>query len=243
MRSVFNFTILAILYAIVGCGKSTDTPAHEAMRSSYSPGPANFRVNLTDAHMDGVKEVHVNIQRIELMVSKGGKNARLQIANGLGDVDMLTLRNGILLPTEDFMSPSQLLVHAVRLFVGTTDNYLVYNDGTRCSLQLPSAYQSGIKIIMQDSVRVDENYSYSMIIDFDIESSVVLEGNGKCTLNPVLKLPYFTRTKSDKIKDNEGEAVTQGSDSSTSSLSTGNSSFSDSFGQVITPVDLPIYFP
>lgn len=206
---------------------SASTPILE----SYSAKPANFRFSLTDAPSKDLKSVFVNVHSAEVWLKKGDKEARVQLGKDLGLIDLMTLRNGVLLPVEDFNIPEGVEVTQIRLILGS-GNYAVKGDDSTCSLQTPSAQQSGIKIKLSNSVTVVGGHSYSLVVDFDAAKSVVLKGNGDCLLKPVLKIASFTKIDLDVIDDEgntdqTGEDVTGGvSDSNTdgSSGSTDGSS-------------------
>ncbi len=211
-QRILKRLFLSICLTISGCGSSDggSGPGKNKL-SSYAEKPANFRVNLTDKPKAEINEVHVNVKRIELMLAHKGKKARLKIGEGLGDVDLLTLRNGILLPVQDLDMPADIIVKGFRIILEDTGNYIVKGDESVCELKTPSAQQSGLKVNLKSPVTILEGASYSMTIDFDAEKSIVLTGNGGCLLKPVLKLPSFT-----VITDEGGPEVpvTDGTDES-----------------------------
>ncbi len=213
-----SFTVFAFM--AISCSSGNDSST-DSLKSSYSLKPANLRVSLTDAPNHQLKEVHVNVAHAELWLEKDGVEGRLLIAQGLGDIDLLTLRNGVLLPLTDVDIPAGVKVKQIRLVLNGNNNYAVKEDNSVCTMQTPSGQQSGIKIILKQSVEFEDGYNYSMIIDFDAAKSVVVKGNGECLLKPVLKLPLFTKAPYEETPDNGGpienpdnneEPVTDGDD-------------------------------
>lgn len=198
---------------------------------SYSAKPGNFRFSLTDAPAKQLKSVFVNVLNAEVWLKKQNKEVRVSIGKDIGLIDLMKLRNGVLLPVEDFKIPDGAQVTQIRLILGG-GNYAIKSDDSTCSLQTPSAQQSGIKIKLSNAVTISGGKSYSLVVDFDAEKSVVVKGNGDCLLKPVLKIASFTKIDSEVIDDQgnnsqPGEDVTGGvSDSNTDSTSSGNSSSS-----------------
>jgi hypothetical protein len=169
---------------------------------------SRLKVSLTDAPTFDFSRVHVNIKHVELWLEGKGKEARLIIAEGLGDVDLLTLRNGVLLPLADLSIPANVNVRQIRLVLDSEGHYGVRNSGATCELRTPSAQQSGIKVILNSPVNLSAGYDYSLVIDFDASKSVVSLGNGDCLLKPVLKIPSVVRVPTD---DGSGSGSGSGS--------------------------------
>jgi len=209
---MFAFLMLLILDSCAGGGGSgTDAildSTHQdlnysiaesdtAVTPTYPAKPASLRVSLIDAPHGGFDEVHVNVKHVELWLSGKGKQARLIVAQNLGDVDLLTLRNGVQLLLADVDMPSQVSISAVRIVLNESGHFGVKSNGGQCDMQTPSAQQSGIKVLLSSPVTFEDNYVYSLVIDFDALKSVVVKGNGGCLLKPVLKIASFVKTPVD----------------------------------------------
>ena len=83
-------------------------------------------------------------------------------------------------------------IDQLRLVLGD-DNYVV-KDGNRSELETPSAQQSGLKIKLNESI--EGGKSYEIVIDFDVEKSIIVAGNsGNIILKPVLRA-YVTEATS-----------------------------------------------
>jgi hypothetical protein len=74
-------------------------------------------------------------------------------------------------------------VSQIRLILGPNNSVIV--DGVVYPLSTPSADQSGLKLLVN---RVFEpGVSYGILLDFDANQSIVLEGNGTYKLKPVIR--------------------------------------------------------
>ena len=164
-----------------------------SLLTNYPAGNNNMRLSLTDAPSRELEQVFVNVDHAELFVKKGSQEARLVVAQDLGLIDLLQLKNGVLLPMHDLSLPTGLEITGIRLILKGTDNHSIKKDGSRCEMQTPSGQQSGIKIHLASPFTLEEGFIYSMVLDFDAGKSVVVKGNGDCLLKPVLKLLQVTR--------------------------------------------------
>jgi hypothetical protein len=213
--------------------------------SSYPSGNNNLRISLTDAPSKDLKNVFINVDHAELFVRKGSGEGRLIVAQDLGLIDLMTLRNGVLLPLEDLSLPAGLEITAIRLVLKADNNHSIKADDSRCEMQTPSGQQSGIKIHLSQPFVLEQGQAYSMVMDFDAAKSVVVKGNGGCLLKPVLKLLSVTKSSGDagedaSSTDASGETpVTDGADTniSTETTSDSTSDSSGSTGFEVPPAD------
>lgn len=148
-------------------------------------------------------------------MSKGGKWGRLIIGENLGPVDLLKYKDNVLLPIADVDVPNGVSAHQVRLVLKAEGNMIVKDDDSVCALQTPSAQKTGVKIIFGKPVAFESGFAYSMVVDFDAEKSIVLQGNGGCLLKPVIKMKSTTRIGQGEIDNNDpsdDEDLTDGGD-------------------------------
>ncbi|MGZ3748085.1 MAG: DUF4382 domain-containing protein, partial [Pseudobdellovibrionaceae bacterium] len=190
------FSILACQNNPGGNGNSllATNSLNSAYLSSYPLSGNNLRLSIKDAPSKDLKNVFVNVDHAELFIKKGNTEGRLIVSQGLGLIDLMTLRNGVLLPMQDLNLPTGVEISAIRLVLNGDNNYSIKSDDSRCEMQTPSGQQSGIKIQLSQSFLLEEGQTYSMVMDFDAEKSVVIKGNGDCLLKPVLKLMQVTKT-------------------------------------------------
>ncbi len=201
LNSVVRCLVAVALVACSGGGGSSGVDSG-FNAADYATAPNNFKVLLTDAPRDDLKEVNVNIKHVELVLERDGQEGRLLIAQNLGMLNLLTLRNGVTLPLAELSMPDGITVKQIRMVLESTDNHAIKSDDSRCELRTPSATKTGIKIILNQPVTFESESSYSMLIDFDALKSVNVLGNGDCLLKPVLKLPSFTKVdRGDVILD------------------------------------------
>ena len=225
---------LTLLSTLVACksgtsllpGETTGLPGTADSSSmpvgSFPVTANNLRISLTDAPSRNLKSVFVNVDHAELFVQKGGAKGRIIVSQGLGMVDLMTLRNGVLLPMQDLSLSTGLQITAIRLVLKSDNNHAIKSDDSRCEMQTPSAQHSGIKIHLAQPFTLESGSVYSMVMDFDAEKSVVVKGNGGCLLKPVLKLLSVTKIPFDSNPNGGGvgndpeitpDPVTDGTDS------------------------------
>ncbi|HAZ14951.1 MAG: hypothetical protein A2X86_21475 [Bdellovibrionales bacterium GWA2_49_15] len=204
MRNVAVFFFL--LTITLGCSKEYTEQAI-IKRSAIGSG-SNFHLALTDAPNPDIKQVFVNIDRVEVRVSQADKVITLTGAQGLGLIDLLTLRNGVTLPLADFALTSNVEIQQIRFILKDSGNYLTNMDGSACLLKTPSQQQSGLKIIIPVKVSITEGKDYNLVVDFDALKSIVLQGNGGCLLKPVIKVKSLTTIALDSsVSTENGETV------------------------------------
>ena len=198
---------LTLLTTLVACKSGTSLSTAESSDSESPVSPAspswpvgsfpvtanNLRISLTDAPSKNLKSVFVNVDHAELFVAKGGARGRIIVSQNLGMVDLMTLRNGVLLPMEDLSLSAGLQITGIRLVLKGENNHAIKSDNSRCEMQTPSGQQSGIKIHLAQPFTLKTGSVYSMVMDFDAAKSVVVKGNGGCLLKPVLKLLSVTK--------------------------------------------------
>lgn len=178
---------------LASCSQTAEGPSGEgsgvASQSAVDPSSqARVSFKLTDAPNKDLKSVVVDIDHMEVLLAGEGKAGRLQLAKGLGPVDLLTLQNGVTLPLQDIVAPAGLQVQQIRLILKSSGHYAVKSDDSICELKTPSAQKTGVKIILTNKVQFEAGHQYSIVVDFDALESVVVQGNGRCLLKPVLKL-------------------------------------------------------
>jgi len=169
--------ILAIFFiataVLVGCNDDDNT------------GTGVLSVSLTDAPVD-YEAVLIDLQGLRINTSndstdEGGWQDLTLDTMGQIDLLMFTDGNSILL-TEDELPVGK--INQMRMILGSNNEIVV--DGETHELETPSAQQSGLKFNI--NANIEEGETFSMIIDFDAEKSVVEKGNGTYSLKPVIKI-------------------------------------------------------
>lgn len=152
--------------------------AFNSCSNDSSTGNYPYKVRMTDAP-GPYSEVNVDIRSVEVT----GNNGNTVLLNTTAGIyNLLDFSNGVdtLLATSTLSDSS---VKQIRLILGS--NNTIVRDGITYPLSTPSAEQSGLKLLVNQTLVADvEN---NILIDFDANSSVVETGNGTYKLKPVLR--------------------------------------------------------
>lgn len=167
----------------------------DQLQQTISQQTARVSFKLTDAPNKQLNSVVVDVDHMEVLLAGEGKAGRLIVAKDLGPVDLLKLQNGVTLPLQDVVVPHGLRIQQIRLVLKSEGHYAVKSDSSLCELKTPSAEKTGVKIILTHKVQFEAGHVYDVLLDFDALSSVVVQGNGRCLLKPVLKLKSVTKTR------------------------------------------------
>lgn len=161
---MYVITVGLLTLAIPSCNKAKDK-AHIGVFMTDAPG--NFNA------------VMVDIQSVEVTGS-GGSTVLLNTQAGI--YNLLDFSNGVdtLIATGDLEAGD---VSQIRLILGPNNSVMV--DSVIYPLSTPSAMQSGLKL--QINQTFEPGVSYSILLDFDANQSIVLEGNGTYQLKPVIR--------------------------------------------------------
>ncbi|WP_413577888.1 DUF4382 domain-containing protein [Bdellovibrio sp. HCB290] len=195
-KSINNLLLLMGITFVVACSPSQNGGGDlsgASVQSANSVNHAKVNFSLVDAPNKDIKSVVVDIDHLEVLVAGVSKTGRLQLAKGLGPVDLLQLQNGVSLPLQSIVAPDGLQIQQIRLVLKESGHYIVKSDDSVCELKTPSAQKTGIKIILTNKVQFEAGHQYNVTVDFDANKSVVLQGNGGCLLKPVLKLLSVTK--------------------------------------------------
>ena len=116
----------------------------------------------------------------------------LDLETAAGIYNLLDLQNNVtaVLVNSDTIPSGHIT--QMRLILGE-NNYVVV-DSTMSELKTPSAQQSGLKINLDATF--EEGQTYEIVLDFDAEESIVVTGNGKYILKPVIKVVSVTEVGS-----------------------------------------------
>ncbi|HBT85728.1 MAG TPA: hypothetical protein DEB12_07455 [Porphyromonadaceae bacterium] len=167
---------VVMLWGAVSCESDND---------DFKNGKATVRFSLTDAPAFDYDEVNIDIIGVSVGVADDemGEGGWFDLnMPEPGVFDLLKLRNGetVLLAGGDIPAGD---ITQVRLLLGDGSNVVV--DGEPYSLFTPSAYTSGLKLNLHQTLEADMAYNFTL--DFDAARSVVKQGNGRYSLKPVIK--------------------------------------------------------
>jgi hypothetical protein len=139
----------ATVCALTACGSGTGSDSSPNFLQGGLSGATNasyVQFNLVDKPSDDARSVMINIQQVEIFISKGSQEHRIILGSGIGMVDLLTLQNGVLKGLGDLLLPEGVTIEQMRFVLGDS-SYLVHKDGSMCDLKTPSAQQSGVKLL------------------------------------------------------------------------------------------------
>lgn len=187
----YNLFLMLFVFAttLISCSDDED----DSLKNSE--GTAQIAVELTDAPGD-YEEVWVEVEDVmvkmetetetepETETEAGEEDGWISL--GIGeprDINLLDLTGGV----TEFLAEAEIpagYLQEMRLVLG--DNNSIVVDGQKLVLDTPSAQQSGLKVKVDQELKADTYYTF--ILDFDVDQSVVSQGNGGYSLKPVLRL-------------------------------------------------------
>jgi len=150
---------------------------------------ATVQFYLTDApSLKGYQALYVDVERVEYCLEDSGWVVLPMTA---AIVNLMELTNG----QDTLLGKVELeagqTISQVRLILGN-DNTLVLAGGIEVNISVPSGQSSGLKFNIHSNA--DLTSSYKVMIDFDVERSVVAKGNGQYSLKPVVRGYIVTNT-------------------------------------------------
>lgn len=183
MKTLFKFlTAIAVIFSFAACSDDDDN-------GTSTEGTSRVMVNLTDAPGD-YDNVYVDVQDVRVTYSDDESEVSVgEIDAGVYDLLELTGGVSVLLADEEIPSGH---ISQIRLILGGDNSVVV--DGETHELQTPSAQQSGLKINVNQQLEADIVYDF--MLDFDVEESIVVQGNGGYLLKPVLRASLASETGS-----------------------------------------------
>lgn len=159
--------------------------------SNDNAGLASVSVRLTDAPGD-YEAVNIDVQDVQVQIEEAGdeesdSESGWQSLSGIqpGVYNLLELTGGISALLADAEVPSGKLTQ-MRLVLGPENTIVM--EGETFPLQTPSAQQSGLKLLVNQTL--EAGFSYDFLIDIDVDKSVIIEAgaSGNILLSPVLRV-------------------------------------------------------
>lgn len=175
MNNLNKYLLATVMLFAAGCEKFEDLKKHNSGSSSQK---ATYNVRMTDAP-GNFSAVYVDIKSV-VIKTNGGKEISLNTKAGI--YNLLDFQNGkdTLLATAGLDSCT---VSQIRLVLGNNNSVVV--DSITYPLTVPSGSQSGLKLQVHQSLKA--GVTYNILLDFDANQSIVLTGNGKYMLKPVIR--------------------------------------------------------
>jgi len=135
--------------------------------------------------------VYITISKIQVHLAgedgeDEGEWKLLKEWSGGLQVDLTELEDVSILLASLELEPNKYTQLRLFLKVGEEDAWLILEDSIKEPLIIPSAYQTGIKLI--HPFEIVEGEESILTIDFDAEKSIIKTGNGSYKLEPVIKV-------------------------------------------------------
>ena len=174
MKSIF---LSAILSLILWSGCSDQSTDVEPVANG------RLKMYLVDSPST-LDSVIICVTRVE--VHKSGSDSTsgwLVINDSTRYFDLLLLTNGATAVLGDtLLSPGHYT--QIRLIIG--DGSHVVDQGIKHDLEIPSGSQSGLKLTSQFTI--ESGKLYELLLDFNVEKSIIITGNGKYKLKPTIRV-------------------------------------------------------
>lgn len=165
-KLILSFLTIAVACTVISCNDDDNT-------ASYP-----LAVRMTDAPAD-YDEVNIDLQGVEV---KGANGATVLLNVNAGVYNLLDYANGVnTLIATSVLNTAE--VSQIRLILGSNNTVVV--DGVSYPLETPSAEQSGLKLLVNETLTAD--IQNEILLDFDAHQSVVVNGNGTYKLRPVVR--------------------------------------------------------
>ncbi|WBL22196.1 MULTISPECIES: DUF4382 domain-containing protein [unclassified Zunongwangia] len=178
-KQILNFkTLFLLVFAgltLTSCSDDDDNVSTEEN--------ARVAFRMVDAPGD-FDEVNIDVEEVRVQVdAEGEDDGWILLDTEAGIYNLLELTGGVsqLLADEE-IAPGY--AGQIRLILGDDNSVVV--DGEQYALATPSAQQSGLKLNLDKELESGESYTYTL--DFDVEESIVNQGNGGYLLKPVIRL-------------------------------------------------------
>ncbi|MFT6748581.1 MAG: hypothetical protein ACI9XR_000647 [Flavobacterium sp.] len=164
---------IILLFAVVIASLGLNSCDSDSSQKSYP-----YNVRMTDAP-GPYEEVNIDLQAVEVT---GNNGVTVFLNTTAGIYNLLDLSNGLTtLIATSVLNDAQ--VGQIRLILGS--NNTVVTNGVSYPLSTPSAEQSGLKLLVNQTLEAD--IQNEILIDFDANASIIQTGNGSYKLKPVLR--------------------------------------------------------
>ena len=160
------FMVAICLFAILGLHSCSDDNPENTSR---------VQLKLIDAPGD-YQEVNVEIIDVLYNSTENDEGWKSITEDDFSPiiVDLTELIAGNELLLSDVIIPSGML-QQIRLVLGDNNTLVVEGEANPINLDTPSGQQSGLKL--KTNTELEPGYSYTFILDWDVQKSVVKAGN------------------------------------------------------------------
>ena len=130
-------------------------------------------------------QVNVDVREFQVHYDDEDSASWLVFDTKAGVYNLIDLTGGVTVVLAEEAELPVGKITQMRLLLGT-NNSIMLTDSSTFALEVPSGQQSGFKINVNEEIEEDQEYEF--LIDFDASQSIVVTGNGKYQLKPVIKL-------------------------------------------------------
>ncbi len=205
---------LLMLAACSGGGSAADAITEPTGLSAQSKSQVGVFLE-TDLANPSAKRVIVSVNSVSLLTSAGASISGLSFNK---DIE-LTL-NEVALPNISLNDGQSIQSKEIRLILNETGNKYIRSDGTVCILKTPSGQQSGLKIKLPEAFTILPGLHYSVHLAFNVEKSIVEQGNDGCLLKPVIKAEIIAYRPVDPVNDDNSTDTPTDTDTDTGGTTT-----------------------
>lgn len=167
------------LFALLIAGVCTLGSCSDNDDDRVESGTAKMSVKMVDAPGD-YDAVFVEVEGVVVKYA-GDTEVALNVNSNIYNLLELTGGTNAQLALDDEIPAGT--INQIRLVLG--DDNTVVVDGQTYELTTPSAQQSGLKLNLNETL--EAGYEYEYILDFDVDESIVEQGNGGYSLKPVIR--------------------------------------------------------
>jgi hypothetical protein len=180
MKNVFKISLMVAIVALFAACSDDE-------KSGNDNDTARMSVKMVDAPGD-YDAVFIDVQDVVIKYNGGQDEVSIGSVNA-GVYDLLELTGGVSVLLVDDEIPAGR-ISQIRLILGENNSIVV--NGETHPLSTPSAQQSGLKIQVNETL--EGGIFYEFILDFDVEKSIVAQGNGGYSLKPVIRASTVAET-------------------------------------------------
>ena len=186
--SIILFAMMAGFF--MSCTENSQDPTGGSLSDENSNGSLTGKGHvaflLTDAPFptDMVAEANVTIDKIEIRMvadsdsTENDSTTFITVSEEMMEFNLLDLRNGVTAElTEAELDTGTY--DLIRMHVVDANVVLNDEDSTTYDLKIPSGSSSGLKIKIMEGLTVADGGNSTVLLDFDVSKSFVVQGNAK----------------------------------------------------------------
>lgn len=169
MKTIIKTTVIAFIFMALTTSCNKDKKNYGKMVVRMTDAPADFT------------EVNVEIKEVQVHYADHGWYT---LRTNTGIYNLLLLQNDV---TEVIAEEEELKLGKItqmRLILGQKNTVAIQD--TIYPLELSSQHETGLKL--NTNVHIIANKEVDLLLDFDAEKSVIIEGNGSFKLKPTIKI-------------------------------------------------------